>query len=256
MNEQVLIYAFLSERVYIIWTGGNQVSRFKTKVYRLCAFVMLGYIVVVVLMIVGREGTIREDDICIIGLRSYSTISLIVYDFSLNIFLTTMFLFPLWRSHPMSPRLRSVAKRTLYGACTSLISSAVNFIILFLLGGNELGWVCLSSCVTDSMINALALFWVSSSPYPSHIIRDRFSLPTMDMSALTFVHAESSSARPTEHALPTTMSALETLQAIPEAYYDYIPLSKERLRTTVTMKQYKLSHFRTVEALAETSFLS
>lgn len=44
---------------------------------------------------------------------SPSTISLIGYDISLNVFLTTMFLWPLWISHPISPRLRSVAKRTL-----------------------------------------------------------------------------------------------------------------------------------------------
>ncbi|KIK67892.1 hypothetical protein GYMLUDRAFT_36698 [Collybiopsis luxurians FD-317 M1] len=124
--SKVLIYAFLSEKVYIVWTGGNQTPRLKTKVYRLCAFFMLGYVAVAVLMVLGRDSTIREDGVCVIGLKSYSTIPLIVYDFTLNVFLTSMFLWPLWISHPMSPRLRSIAKRTLYGACTSLISSAVH----------------------------------------------------------------------------------------------------------------------------------
>ncbi|KAJ3987435.1 hypothetical protein F5890DRAFT_1405146 [Lentinula detonsa] len=157
--SKILIYAFLSEKVYIVWTGGNQTSRLKAKVYLLCAFVLLGYVVVGILTVVGRDSAVRRDGVCVIGLKAYATISLIVYDMCLNIFLTAMFLWPLWISHPMSPRLRSIAKRTLYGASTSLITSMINIAILFLLGGNELGWICLSSCVADVTINSLALFW-------------------------------------------------------------------------------------------------
>ncbi|KAH7876927.1 uncharacterized protein C8R40DRAFT_81639 [Lentinula edodes] len=75
--------------------------------------VLLGYVVVGTLTVIGRDSTIRGDGVCIIGLKSYATISLIVYDISLNSFLTAMFLWPLWLSHPMSPKLRSIAKRTL-----------------------------------------------------------------------------------------------------------------------------------------------
>ncbi|KAF9076895.1 hypothetical protein BDP27DRAFT_705913 [Rhodocollybia butyracea] len=156
--SKILIYAFLSEKVYIVWTGGNQTSRLKAKVYRVCAVVLLGYFVIGVLMVIGRDSTIR-DGVCVIGLKSYATLSLISYDISLNIFLTTMFLWPLWVSNPMSPRLRAVAKRTLYGACTSLVSSAINIAILFSLGGKEIGYICLTSCTIDVMINSFALFW-------------------------------------------------------------------------------------------------
>ncbi|KAJ3760003.1 hypothetical protein F5880DRAFT_1470418, partial [Lentinula raphanica] len=147
---QVLIYAFLSEKVYIVWTGGNQTSRIEAKVYRVCAFVLLGYVAVGILTVLGRDSTVRhESGVCVIGLKAFACVPLILYDMSLNIFLTAMFLWPLWKSHPMSPRLRSIAKRTLYGASTSLISSMINIAILFLLGGNELGWICISSCVAD-----------------------------------------------------------------------------------------------------------
>ncbi|KAJ3813878.1 hypothetical protein EV368DRAFT_31491, partial [Lentinula lateritia] len=111
--SKIFIYAFLSEKVYIVWTGGNQNSRLKARVYRVCAVVLLGYVVVGTLTVIGRDSTIRRDGVCIIGLKSYATISLIVYDMTLNIFLTAMFLWPLWLSHPMSPKLRSIAKRTL-----------------------------------------------------------------------------------------------------------------------------------------------
>ncbi|KAJ3757837.1 hypothetical protein EV360DRAFT_45201, partial [Lentinula raphanica] len=111
--SKILIYAFLSEKVYIVWTGGNQASRHKTKVYRLCAFVLLGYFAIGILMVLGNAHTIRADGVCVIGLKAFATIPLIAYDLSLNIFLTAMFMCPLWILHPISPRLRSVAKRTL-----------------------------------------------------------------------------------------------------------------------------------------------
>ncbi|KAJ3794878.1 hypothetical protein GGU11DRAFT_841392, partial [Lentinula aff. detonsa] len=273
--SKILIYAFLSEKVYIVWTGGNQTSRLKAKVYLLCAFVLLGYVVVGILTVVGRDSTVRRDGVCVIGLKAYATISLIVYDMSLNIFLTAMFLWPLWISHPMSPRLRSIAKRTLYGASTSLISSMINIAILFLLGGNELGWICLSSCVADVTINSLALFWwgtvsfhswassassvlylsyrlSSSSSLSGDVVQDRFSLPNMDMSALTFVRIESTRPTAITSAQDTLQPQLGSSATIPEAFFDYIPSVHMTLRgdhEKQTEHQFKtskpLSHERT-----------
>ncbi|KAJ3879235.1 hypothetical protein F5051DRAFT_485763 [Lentinula edodes] len=224
-NVEILIYAFLSEKVYIVWTGGNQVSRYKTKVYRLCAFVLLGYIVIGILMILGRDSSVRGDGVCVIGLKAFATIPLIAYDLSLNIFLTAMFMCPLWVLHPISPRLRSVAKRTLYGATISLISSAVNITIMLLLSGKELGWVCITSCVCDVLVNSFAVFCVSSSSDSSDVVRDRFSLPTMDMTPLTFTRTELSQPTGESSIKRFISNTLEPdgLSVIPEAYYDYLP---------------------------------
>ncbi|KAJ4470379.1 hypothetical protein C8J55DRAFT_522723 [Lentinula edodes] len=224
-TSKILIYAFLSEKVYIVWTGGNQVSRYKTKVYRLCAFVLLGYIVIGILMILGRDSSVRGDGVCIIGLKAFATIPLIAYDLSLNIFLTAMFMCPLWVLHPISPKLRSVAKRTLYGATISLISSAVNITIMLLLSGNELGWVCITSCVCDVLVNSFAVFCVSSSSDSSDVVRDRFSLPTMDMTPLTFTRTELSQPTGESSIKRFISNTLEPdgLSVIPEAYYDYLP---------------------------------
>ncbi|KIK62278.1 hypothetical protein GYMLUDRAFT_42223 [Collybiopsis luxurians FD-317 M1] len=223
--SKILIYAFLSEKAYIVWTGGNQTSRFTSKVYRICAAVLLGYVVIGVLMVLGRDSTVRADGVCVIGLKSFATIPLIVYDLSLNVFLTAMFLWPLWVSNPISPRLRSVATRTLYGATISLLSSAINIVVMLVLSGNELGWVCLSGCISDVAVNSFAIFWVSSSSYSSDDIRDRYSIPELDMSALTFAQTES--GRPTE-GRSTTLKSPQTsaepvILTIPEEFFDYIP---------------------------------
>jgi hypothetical protein len=47
-------------------------------------------------------------------------------------------------------------------ALVALITSTVNMLILTLMHGEELGWVCLGSCSADVIVNALALFWVTT----------------------------------------------------------------------------------------------
>ncbi|KAF5372226.1 hypothetical protein D9758_005004 [Tetrapyrgos nigripes] len=228
--SKVLIYAFLSEKVYIVWSGGNQSPRLQTPVYRICAIILLGYVAITVLLITGRQSAIRDDGVCVIGLKKVATLSLIAYDLFLNVFLTGMFLWPLWRSHIISPPLRIVAKRTLYGACASLILSAANIAILTAVGGDEIGYICLSACVTDVTLNALVLFWVSSSSYSSRgndIPRDRFSLPTLDVSALTMTvvpdGGNSTSATQISPASVQSHGQCIRGQALPEEYFDYIP---------------------------------
>jgi len=88
-----------------------------------------------------------------------------------NVFLTFLFLWPLWRSSAtstLSPVIRRMATRTLVAATVVLLTSATNIFVLTLLHGRELGWVCLGSCGTDVVINAIALFWVTRpSAHPS-----------------------------------------------------------------------------------------
>jgi hypothetical protein len=74
--KQVLIYGFLVEKVYIVWSGGNQTPRFSTPAYRICSVVLLGYVTVLVLMILGQNSLIRGDGMCIIGLKNFAYVSL------------------------------------------------------------------------------------------------------------------------------------------------------------------------------------
>lgn len=224
--SKVLIYGFLAEKVYIVWSGGNRTPRLKSTAYRICAVVLLGYVVILGLMIKGQNSKLRPDGLCIIGLKDYATIPLIVYDLSLNVFLTSMFLWPLWRSTVMSPRLKAVAKRTLYGALASLTISACNVAILTSLKGEEYGWACLGSCVTDVALNSIVLSWVTAGSYSqrSDIAHDRYSLPTMDVGPLTLVQTEGDLGKETNNRRSTLLATLhEGPQVIPESFYDYLP---------------------------------
>lgn len=91
-----------------------------------------------------------------------------------------MFLWPIFHTRFSNPRLKAVARRTLMfvrtyhanagaltpsrrAAVTGLTTSCVNIGLLTLHHGQELGWVCLASCGTDVVVNAVVIYWVTGS---------------------------------------------------------------------------------------------
>ncbi|CAE6489125.1 unnamed protein product [Rhizoctonia solani] len=159
--SKILTYGFLIEKVHVVWGGAHQ-PRLKSPVYRICLITVTPYAVVIVLMLIGRIAFIRNDGACVIGLKRLASLTLLIYDLYINIFLTGLFIWPLARSKLINPRLKSVAVRTLVAAFAALTTSTLNIAILTVMHGRQLGWVCLGSCGTDVTVNAIVLFWVTS----------------------------------------------------------------------------------------------
>ncbi|CEL51727.1 hypothetical protein RSOLAG1IB_00262 [Rhizoctonia solani AG-1 IB] len=120
-------------------------------------------------MIIGRISFFKEDMTCVIGLKPFSSLTLLIYDLCMNVFLNAMFLWPLLRSKLINPRLRKVARRTLAAAGAALATSVINIATLTAMK-QQLGWVCLGSCGTDVTLNAIVIFWVTMpmTDSPSH----------------------------------------------------------------------------------------
>ncbi|KAK7032276.1 F-actin-capping protein subunit beta [Paramarasmius palmivorus] len=113
-------------------------------------------------MLVGRISGLRDgDQVCIIGLRTLSSIPLLSYDLYINILLTALFLWPLLRTGHLSQKVKRMAIRALVASVVALTTSTFNIAILAFLHGRELGWVCLGSCGADVIVNALALYWAT-----------------------------------------------------------------------------------------------
>ncbi|CAE6368940.1 unnamed protein product [Rhizoctonia solani] len=184
--SKVLIYAFLIEKVRVVWDIVAQ-PRLTSPVYLLCLFVVIPFCGVPILMVVGRIAFFRTDMTCVIGLKPFSSITLLVYDLSMNVFLNAMFLWPLLRSKLISPRLRVVARRTLVAAAAALATSIINIAILTVMK-HQLGWVCLGSCGTDVTLNAIVIFWVT--------------LPMMETPAGS--HSGRAAAQSSSYAKPTS----------------------------------------------------
>ncbi|KAJ7890457.1 hypothetical protein B0H14DRAFT_2497089 [Mycena olivaceomarginata] len=200
-SSKLLIYTFLIEKVYVVWAGGEK--RFRSPIYIICAITVGLYAGIIALLFFGRVSQFRAGDkACVIGLTAVASIPLLSYDLYINVFLTALFLWPLLRSNLSTPRLRRVAIRTLLSSGVALTTSTVNIVVLTVLKGHELGWVCLAGCGTDVILNAFALFWVTgasrqaTTTLSSCIECDRrISENTPDSGVILNISAKNSSVR-------------------------------------------------------------
>ncbi|KAG8759693.1 hypothetical protein FRC14_005271 [Serendipita sp. 396] len=158
--SKLLVYLILLEKVYIVWP--NKGTRWSSKAYRIGSIGILALGVVVTTMIIGRISFIRNDRQCVIGLAPAASLTTLSMDLFVNILLTSLFLWPLWTSKLLSARLRRVASRTLIASVISLTISVANMGVLTYMKGHELGFICLASCSTDVVVNAVALFWLTT----------------------------------------------------------------------------------------------
>ncbi|KAL3296072.1 hypothetical protein RB213_013151 [Colletotrichum asianum] len=127
------------------------------------------------------------SETCVIGLERAILIPIIVFDALVNIYLTSLFLIPLFKlhsiqasilrpwtmgsnhRHPRTPpnvRLRRLALRTFLGALLTLTVSLTNLSVLVALGG-EVVWLCLACCNIDILITAFLIQWTNTSPKKS-----------------------------------------------------------------------------------------
>lgn len=133
-----------------------------TSADRIAAVLMLAWIVVAVLMFVGRVAHLRtSDEACVIGLKPYASIPLLAVDATLNVFLTATFVVPIWRSN--FPSARALAVNSSIAAVAALVTSLTNIAVLTASHGKQLSWVCLGSCGLDVFLNAAILFLLTST---------------------------------------------------------------------------------------------
>lgn len=65
---------------------------------------------------------------CIIGLKIYATVPMLVVDACVNVFLTAAFIVPIARSR--FPKARRLARNSCIAAVAALVTSFANFIVL------------------------------------------------------------------------------------------------------------------------------
>ncbi|KAK4207021.1 hypothetical protein QBC37DRAFT_104763 [Rhypophila decipiens] len=182
VTTKILIYMFLVEKAHII-RSGNKKLRMRSKLYIFNSFGMIGvYCGVVVLNFIYRINRV-ENGQCIIGMQKLAMIPLIVFDLLVNVYLTVLFLIPLFGLYSFnnlqksrgSRRLRTVATRTFIGCVCTLTSSIVNLSVLMALDG-EPGWVCLMCCNSDILFSAVVIQWITSRDSMSPASNDSLSL--------------------------------------------------------------------------------
>ncbi|KAI0355597.1 hypothetical protein OH77DRAFT_299231 [Trametes cingulata] len=178
-SSKILIYLFLVEKVYVVWGGAARKKRLRSPVYLTCLGVVSIYVGVAIFLILARISYFREDGSCVIGLTRPASLTLLIYDLFVNVVLTSLFVWPLFHQKFSTPRIRRVAIRTLWAAAVALTTSCINILVLTIMHGKQLAWVCLASCGTDVIVNAAVLCWVTSGSHgqggTSHESRDTTS---------------------------------------------------------------------------------
>jgi len=155
-STKIFIYAFLLERAFVV-TGME--SHIKSKIWLVGAAIYLGGIPIVVFFILGRKSHHDMENLtCTVGLHMH-TLALVAWDSVLNVYLSFAFVWPLFHNI-RSERLRKLAKNSLIACIVSLVTSVVNITVLVTKG--EAGWVCMSLCTVDVLINTLCLAALTS----------------------------------------------------------------------------------------------
>ncbi|EEB91315.1 hypothetical protein MPER_10341, partial [Moniliophthora perniciosa FA553] len=178
--SKCLIYAFLVEKVYIVWSGGCYTPRLKTEVYKICIAILLGYIVMSIYGFVRYHTSyITEDGVYVLPRR---VLLLEIYNVFQSFFFALLFVWPLWRLRVTSPKLRAVAKKTLYGTLLRVAMTIHGYWIVDLVQTSVVAFLVLGGTeLALGTINALILHWMNSEPGSS--ILEYPSLPEINITA-------------------------------------------------------------------------
>lgn len=84
----------------------------------------------------------------------------------LNLYLGLLIAVPLFRGSYKDPRIKRLAVKSLASIFVVLASSSANLSAFSILGGHELGWLCLTLCTIDTFMSAASVFLVG----PSHFL--------------------------------------------------------------------------------------
>lgn len=176
------MYLFLVERVHVVRC--RRYSRKSDRWYILnLGIIILGFGCIAVFAFIDPVADLSSSGVCRIGVPLKITLPLLVYDVTINIYLTAHFVYfarpqtkrwgskaifqmcedPLFdqdtsiQSPRLSPQkentLKRLARRTLKGMCIVLVGTSVNLTILFYTRGHERDWMCFMICTIDGKIH-------------------------------------------------------------------------------------------------------
>ncbi|KEF58738.1 uncharacterized protein A1O9_06664 [Exophiala aquamarina CBS 119918] len=175
--DKVILYLFLIERIHIV--RSRRYTRLTDNWYLAnIAILVLGFGSIAILSFMFPVAELT-DGRCRIGLPFKITLPLLIYDVTINLYLTGHFLhfsrpfmlpdilkrlpltmrspyirntkldFPTRPKDGRQDNLRTLAKRTLKGMCVMLLATTINLSILFYMSGREDEWMCFMFCTLD-----------------------------------------------------------------------------------------------------------
>ena len=171
------MYLFLAERLHLIHTVRKRRQDY-LHIFNVTT-ILVGFGVIAILTFIFPVAAIGDNDgLCRIGIRRGVTIPLLVFDLSINIWLTCCFVsfvrpfmdkLPWAKSSPQQdtpdkPQFRNaqssneiadaifakLARNSLLGCLLVLSTTVANLTLVLVYHGHEQGWVCFLACSIDS----------------------------------------------------------------------------------------------------------
>jgi len=191
-SSKVFVYLFLAERIYIVWQPFPSAKRTQSKIYVTCLFVcLLGYSVVLAFCIRDTTSIFTDTGVCKIVLKKSSALALLIFDLFINILLTTLFVWPLFRFNFRDKRIKKLGTRTLWAALIALTTSTINMLVAATMDGVQPSWICVGSCGIDVVVNAIVLFWVTDTMSSDLEVGSTFTAPRFRHPVLTIGDSQS-----------------------------------------------------------------
>ncbi|EUC57583.1 transmembrane protein, putative [Rhizoctonia solani AG-3 Rhs1AP] len=157
-----LVYLCLIERARAVWSTSQQ--RWRSPIYLFCLSLLLPLVGTLAGLLLPQAIHYVYSGYCVIGTNQPSSIFLLAYDMCINLLLTGMFVVPLIRAKIRSVWLRTVAMRSTVATVIALLTTSVNFVVLYILDGSEAIWICFGGCTVDIVIGSVVLYWALQGP--------------------------------------------------------------------------------------------
>ncbi|KAI8992117.1 hypothetical protein BDF20DRAFT_88802 [Mycotypha africana] len=167
---KIFLFLYFIEKIHII--SVPKTSRFRSPLYLVNLGLLIPQIAVVVLQVIYRLSIIRNQYPfhCLVGYGLPATAATLCYDVLLSALYIGIFVkyyyFPntAQQTAHQSSSLHMMAKRNTIAAITTLLTSAINYVLLICLGGEERGLVASSVITLCLTIDCMLVHWVTTHP--------------------------------------------------------------------------------------------
>ncbi|KAK9764156.1 hypothetical protein K7432_008579 [Basidiobolus ranarum] len=161
LSTKNITYLYFVERVYII--KGGMSTRRQFKLYWFHGLLISLSLTLLVIVIVYDTHMMDFSQGCQIKFNFHTIVALLAYDVTLNLYLTILFVIPLFTTTRWSPsrsKFHNLAKRTLCASVVALVFTSANLAVCLawpLISYKE----CLLLCCVDLNVNALVVDYSS-----------------------------------------------------------------------------------------------
>ncbi|TPX36149.1 hypothetical protein SmJEL517_g01411 [Synchytrium microbalum] len=172
-GSKVIMYLFLVEKLHIVTSLR---TRFEDPLWKMNMVLITPFLGIALLGFFFTGHQFNEDEMnplalavgnCEIWYGREFTVPFVAYDVFYSIYISTYFVWAVLGTSKSLKMARNekyvaLAKRNLVGASISLASTFVN-VMEMTLNQHQSGTLCLALCSTDTLVNALCLWYVTSS---------------------------------------------------------------------------------------------